>query len=258
MKFSLNCYKIWIHNRLNSNYDKMVLFCIFLFVIQLFISGKIVKSFFISLALFILCSSLLFSLCILGLFCGCYYRKNLFKDDRTITRVNNKSCSFAVVLISNSQSYELGSDSIIRMLKNLLTNMNMCSVYLLCKYFEERRYNYILFEKVIENDLDYFIQNDNCEEIYLFGHGSRGSFVTSNRIIEYSEYIKYRKNKRIVSQFHCNHYRCDGNNLSLTEILAFDKKNSYLTSGSTMFPDHLWYCAKLLLKAKLSLSEQNS
>lgn len=250
MKFSLNCCKIHIRNELNSLYYKVTLFCIFLFVIGSLISGNILKSFLTSLALLFLFISLLILLSIVGFLCGSFYRIHLFKDSKTTTRKNNTKDTFVAVLISNSQSRELGSNPMKRMLKNCVTNMNMCSVYILSKYFRERKCNYVLLEKVTEQDLDNIIEDRDCEEIYLIGHGSRGSFVTSNKIVEYSKYINCGGSKRIVSQLHCNHYRCEGNNLSLTEILALEKDNSYLTSGYSIFLEHLWYYSKLWLTIK--------
>jgi hypothetical protein len=242
-----------IENLLKNNFRKnlitLTLVLLFLSISYSLIIGRAHISLiipFVPLSLFILSNLILY---FVGFFCGYLFRKYLFHGYKKITRENDDNNKFAAILISNSVSDKSEFNWWQRTWKNFLTNINICSVYFLCRSLEVRKCNYCIVEKILKEDLDNVIKDEKYQEIYIFGHGSKGSLITSDEIICYSKYAKCGKTKQIVSQFHCNHSKYEKDNLSLTEILALDEKNSYLTNGYGTFPEHLCYCIKLLLYA---------
>lgn len=165
---------------------------------------------------------------------------------------------YAAVLISNAISASVEKCCVKRYWKNVQTNSAALCIYGLKRYFEKRKIDYLLIQEVTKKDLDEVVSNINCTELYLIGHGSRGVFKTSEKCVNYSEYNKpeYTSNKKkIVSQLHCNGLEYAENciednkkNTSLTQILAINQKDSFLTEGYITLFDIYRYCCHLSRK----------
>ena len=155
----------------------------------------------------------------------CKYEKNYRGDDD----------EYSAVLIGNNLSC----------IKNIFTNEGACGLYLLIKYFKNTNEHYIICQKVDKSDFDEFVLNENCQELYILGHGSKNSFKMKNGTnVDYLEYKgKTKHKKRVVAQLHCASSKIGDE--SLVDILEADKNNSYVGHGY-IFSLNIWcYCFKM-------------
>lgn len=143
---------------------------------------------------------------------------------------------YSAVLIGNNLSKD----------KNFFTNAGACGLYLLYRYFKNTNKKYEIREKVGKSDFDEFVLNDDCQELYILGHGSKNSFKMKNGTndIDYLEYKgKTKHKKRVVAQLHCASSKIGDE--SLVDILEADKNNSYVGHGY-IFSLNIWcYCFKM-------------
>ena len=133
--------------------------------------------------------------------------------------------------------------------------MSIGALRYLEKTFENTNKDYKIFQKINEPIFKTVISDIKCQELYLLGHGSKGTFsVSSDKTqndwkINYSEYKNHRK-KRIIAQLHCAGIHHGTNDESLVDLLAIEKDNSYVANGYIIFISVWQYCAKMLKKSK--------
>ena len=175
--------------------------------------------------------------------CG-YFSLPIYLDK--ITTLKNESIcgsydnKYSVVLIGNNLQWW----------KNISTHAFVHGSFFLKKYFKNTNKNYVILPKIDMADFDRYVLDDKCQELYLVGHGSKGSFrINEERdendgIIYYSKY-KDAPKKRIIAQLHCANLKSGENNESLVDLLATDKDNSYVGCGTIYFPNEWWYCFKM-------------
>ena len=148
---------------------------------------------------------------------------------------NNNKCDcgdneYSVVLIGNNLSW----------FKNNDTYVGACGLYFLIEYFKDTNKQYIVCQKINKSIFDRFVLDDKCQELYVLGHGSKGSFRMNKKtddddgLLYYSEY-KNETKKRVIGQIHCANTVIGENNESLVDLLAIDTDNSYVGSGSIYF-----------------------
>lgn len=65
------------------------------------------------------------------------------------------------------------------------------------------------------NTFEGIVRNQKAVNLWIFGHGSRGSISCGNQSIRYKK-LRNAPAKRYIYQFHCNH----GNEDSLAEYLS--------------------------------------
>ncbi|MGB7532349.1 MAG: hypothetical protein WA977_05135 [Halobacteriota archaeon] len=90
-----------------------------------------------------------------------------------------------------------------------------CGIDLLIDFFREKEIPYKLYHCYDLNTFEEIVRNQKAVNLWLFGHGSRGSISCGNQFIKY-EKLKDAPRKGYVYQFHCNH----GNDTSLAEYLS--------------------------------------
>ncbi len=123
------------------------------------------------------------------------------------------------------------------------------------KSFENTNKDYKIFQKINEPIFNTVVSDRKCQELYLLGHGSKGTFTVStnktknNYEINYLEY-KDKPKKRVIAQLHCAGTHHGINNESLVDLLAIEKDNSYIANGYIIFINVWQYCAKMLKKSK--------
>ena len=123
------------------------------------------------------------------------------------------------------------------------------------KSFENTNKDYKIFQKINEPIFNTVVSDRKCQELYLLGHGSKGTFTVStdkikkNCEINYLEY-KDKPKKRVIAQLHCAGTHHGINNKSLVDLLAIEKDNSYVANGYIIFINVWQYCAKMLKKSK--------
>lgn len=163
---------------------------------------------------------------------------------KTFDNNNIDTTEYSAVLIGNNLAWY----------KNIITNVSACGLYWLIKYFKNTNKNYIICQEVNKLDFDRFIsKEDKCQELYLIGHGSKGSFRINkktdenNGLIEYSNYKEAPK-KRVIAQLHCANTIDGENNESLVYLLSTNKYNSYVGCGAIYFPNIWCYCFKMWIK----------
>jgi hypothetical protein len=146
---------------------------------------------------------------------------------------------YSAVLIGNNLSKD----------KNFFTNAGACGLYLLYRYFKNTNKKYEIRQKVDKSDFDDVVLDDDCQELYILGHGSKNSFKIKNGTndINYSKYKgKIKHKKRVVAQLHCAGSKIGDE--SLVDILEADKNNSYVGRGY-IFSLNIWcYCFKMWRK----------
>ncbi len=152
---------------------------------------------------------------------------------------------YSAVLIANNVSWS----------KKLYVNMSICGLKYLEKSFENTKKDYKIFQKIDKPIFNTIVSDSRCQELYLLGHGSKGTFsVSSDKTqndweINYSEYKNQRK-KRIIAQLHCAGVHHGINHESLVDLLAIEKDNSYVGNGYITFIEVWQYCVKMLKKSK--------
>lgn len=157
----------------------------------------------------------------------------------------NCDSEYSAILIGNNVSWS----------KKLHVNMSICGLKYLEKSFENTHKDYKIFQKIDEPIFNTIVSDNKCQELYLLGHGSKGTFsVSSDKTqndweINYSEYKNHRK-KRIIAQLHCAGIHHGTNDESLVDLLAIEKDNSYVANGYIIFISVWQYCAKMLKKSK--------
>ena len=90
-----------------------------------------------------------------------------------------------------------------------------CGIDLLIDFFMEKEIPYKLYHCYDLNTFEEIVRNQKAVNLWLFGHGSRGSIFCGNKDIKY-EKLKDAPRKGYVYQFHCN----SGNDKSLAEYLS--------------------------------------
>lgn len=178
---------------------------------------------------------------LVGLFLSVCIFGQKFLDDKLMNKkmyiYGNCDEEYSAVLIGNNLSW----------VKNIFTIPSVCGLYFLEKYFKKTNKNYKIIQKIEKSDFNKIVADDKCKELYLIGHGSKGLFGignNTNEIIEIIDYSKYSESpkKRIIAQLHCAHIKNENNNESLMDLLAIDKKNSYVGNGR-IIPSNVWlYC----------------
>lgn len=152
---------------------------------------------------------------------------------------------YSAILIGNNVSWS----------KKIHVNMSICGLKYLEKSFKNTNKDYKIFQKIDESIFNTIVSDIKCQELYLLGHGSKGTFtVSTNKTqndweINYLEY-KNKPKKRIIAQLHCagTHHGMD--NESLVDLLAIETDNSYVANGCIIFINLWLYCAKILKKSK--------
>lgn len=246
MKVDSHCVNVEIKNVRNS--VSFLFITIFYLLLLLYaVTNKKYMNYVIVLYI------LLISIIILYIFVGYAYKKVRFGPDKCFTNRNNQDEIYAAVLISDSLSYTMVKNRISRYRKNRVVDMFVAPLYFLEKSFQKRNIYYEFIRGATERDMDELIQDNKCQELYLVGHGFRGGFATSDEKVLYSEYLHISQKKQVVSQLHCNPFMCDDSkNLSLTEIIGIDTKNSFLSKGYCTFVEITYYCIKQWCKSKSS------
>lgn len=152
---------------------------------------------------------------------------------------------YSAILIGNNVSWT----------KKLHVNMSICGLKYLEKTFENSNKDYKIFQKINKSIFNTIVSDIKCQELYLLGHGSKGTFtVSTNKAqndweINYLEY-KNEPKKRIIAQLHCAGIHHERNNKSLVHLLADEKDNSYVANGYIIFISVWLYCVKMLKKSK--------
>lgn len=152
---------------------------------------------------------------------------------------------YSAILIGNNTSW----------LKKLHIVMSIRGVKYLEKSFENTNKDYKIYQKISEPIFNTVISDHKCQELYILGHGSKGTFtISTNKTkndceISYIEY-KDKPKKRIIAQLHCASIHHGINNESLVDLLAIDKNNSYVANGYILFISVCQYCAKMLKISK--------
>lgn len=157
----------------------------------------------------------------------------------------NECDEYSAVLIANNLSQK----------ENNLTNAcGAVSLYFLIRYFENTNKKYIICQEIDKFDFDRFVLKEKkCQELYLIGHGSKGSFRINTKtnqndgIIDYSRY-KGENKKRIIAQLHCANTVIGEDNKSLVDILAEDEDNSYVGHGVVPCLNIWLYCFNMWRK----------
>lgn len=157
----------------------------------------------------------------------------------------NEGDEYSAVLIANNLSQK----------ENNLTNAcGAVSLYFLIRYFENTNKKYIICQEIDKFDFDRFVLKEKkCQELYLIGHGSKGSFRINTKtnqndgIIDYSRY-KGENKKRIIAQLHCANTVIGEDNKSLVDILAEDEDNSYVGHGVVPCLNIWLYCFNMWRK----------
>lgn len=244
MKVNYHCVTVEIKNVLNSpSFLFAIIFSISLLLCAF--TNKICICNIIKLYIFLL---IIIVLCV---FTGYTYKKVRFGLDKCFTNRNNQDEIYAAVLISDSLSYAMVKNRISRSRKNRVVDMFVAPLYLLEKSFQKRNVDYEFVRGATEEDMDKYILDDKCQELYLVGHGFRGGFATSDKKVFYSEYQRILHKKQVVSQLHCNPFMCDDSkNLSLTEMIGIDIENSFLSKGYCTFVEITYYCIRQWYKSK--------
>ena len=165
---------------------------------------------------------------------------------KNIRNYTSEGDEFSAVLIGNNLS---------RKENNLTNACGVVGLHFLIKYFKNANKNYIICQEVDKLIFDRFVlKEDKCQELYLLGHGSKGSFRISSRTnqnegeIDYSKY-KGENEKRIIAQLHCANTVIGGKNESLVDILATDEVNSYVGHGFIPCLNIWLYCFNMWIKS---------
>ena len=179
--------------------------------------------------------------------CG-YFLFPLYLDKVSMSKneIFRENCGnkYSAVLIGNN----------LRFWKNISTHSFVYGLFFLIKFFKNTNKKYVIFPKIDMPNFDRFVLDDKCQELYIVGHGSKGSFRINNRtdendgIIYYSKY-KDAPKKIVIAQLHCANLISDENNESLVDSLADDKDNSYVGCCTTYFPNIWWYCFNKWIKS---------
>ena len=95
-----------------------------------------------------------------------------------------------------------------------------CGIDMVIDFFRKNKIPYKLYHCYDLNTFEKIVRDQNQKSgkavnLWLFGHGSRGSIFCGNKDIKY-EKLKDAPRKRYVYQFHCN----SGNDKSLAEYLS--------------------------------------
>lgn len=167
-------------------------------------------------------------------------------DHKNLDKHGVEDNEYSAVLIGNNLKWG----------KNIDTFVGACGLCLLIIYFKNTNKNYIICQKVGKSHFDKFILDDKkCQELYILGHGSKGTFSIDKKTdendgkIDYSEY-KDAPKKRVIAQLHCANTVTKGNNESLMDLLAIDKERSYVGSGYIFFFNEWWYYLNRLINNK--------
>jgi len=164
-----------------------------------------------------------------------------------------KWCINKITNCKNEEKYQSDGDEYSAVLigtnlskaKDFFTNIGACGLYLLYKYFKNTNKKYKICQKVGKSDFDDFVFDDDCQELYILGHGSKNSFKMKNGTnVDYLEYKgKTKHKKRVVAQLHCAASKIGDE--SLVDILEADKNNSYVGLGYIFSLNIWWYCFKM-------------
>ena len=147
---------------------------------------------------------------------------------------------YSAVLIGNNLSW----------IKNISTYVGACGLYFLVEYFKNTNKHYKICQKVDKSNFDFVLDDEKCQELYILGHGSKGSFSINKKTdvndgkICYSTY-KSAPKKRVIGQIHCANSAFGNNIESLVDLLATDTDNSYVGSGTIYFFNEWWYYLNL-------------
>ena len=243
MPLNFNCVFVNIKNLLNSPFILVYGICF----LAILIHACIIKNgnYFVVTFLIFIIITFTFSLI------GYQYKMYLFKEQNCFSKIITPNGIYVAILISDSLSDVVINSKVSRFLKNKIVDASIGPLYFLQKSFERRGIDYKIIRGASEKNLDELILDTNCNELYIVGHGSRGSFAVSNKKVYYSKYQSNNHKKQIISQLHCNNYKCvDNENISLTKMLAKDVKNSYLSKGYCTYIEITYYCFKQWYKSK--------
>lgn len=197
---------------------------------------------FIVIATFLILILELFIIAIFGCFLfQIYLNKIAIPNYEYINRIYEGE--YSAVLIGNNLSW----------CKNFTTNVCACGLYCLIEYFKNANNDYVVCQKINISDFNKFVLDGKCQELYLVGHGSKGSFRINKKtdendgIVYYSKY-KEAPPKKVIAQLHCANTIDEENNESLMYLLAIDDKKSYVGCGAIYFPNIWRYCFKMWIK----------
>jgi hypothetical protein len=190
---------------------------------------------------------LLFVLIILPIIIGLIYTRR-FKDRYYEKCEYNDRQTYAAILISNSLSSTLEPKYTIRVYKNCITYTCLFALYFLELYLIKRKMSYKIIEKTTYGEIREHILNPLCQELFLVGHGSKGRFKATDKILEYHLFKDNNHKKRIVSQLHCGPKEKGKENISLTELLATDRERSFFKGRAISYIDIASYCMWLICK----------
>lgn len=178
-----------------------------------------------------------------------YHRGQRYLNDKFLQ--NNEyihgNCDgeYSAILIGNNVSWS----------KKISVNMCICGLKYLEEHFKNTHKDYKIFQKIDTSCFHTIVSDNKCQELYILGHGSKGTFAVSSDKsqddwqINYLKYKNQRK-KRIIAQLHCAATHHERNNVSLVDLLAIDVENSYVGNGYATFIEVWWYCIKMLKKSK--------
>lgn len=249
--------KLWT---LACNYPHPTLFLswAFLTIIAIAVLRNILKPplllFILSISLIIVVIGTMLELLLLASYIplsyiGKWYWKQFFMNRTEYYELTNHlSNKYAAILISNNQSSSMIKCCVRRYWKNNTVNAATIFIPLLIKHFQKHNLNYKIVQSITKEDFNNIINDSDCDELYLIGHGSRGRFKLSETIVNYSEYINIKTKKQIVSQLHCNGVESAEANISLTELLSINQEDSFLNKRTNNIVDLFWYCWKMSRK----------
>lgn len=227
----------------------VILLTLYIFMLFLTWIGFITSLNIFTLALMLLLSIVLVLSIVLGFMgYGCHrgqrYLNDKFLQNNEYIHGNCDS-EYSAILIGNNVSWS----------KKISVNMSICGLKYLEQNFENTHKDYKIFQKIDKSCFHTIVSDSKCQELYILGHGSKGTFAVSSDKsqddwqINYFEYKNQRK-KRIIAQLHCAAIHHERNNVSLVDLLAIDVENSYVGNGYATFIEVWRYCIKMLKKSK--------
>ena len=106
-------------------------------------------------------------------------------------------------------------DAIIIVHKKFAEKCLYGGIDLLIDFFRKKEMPYKIYPCYDLNTFEEIVRNQKAVNLWIFGHGSRGSISCGNQFLKY-EKLKNAPGKIYIYQFHCNH----GNDDSLAEYLS--------------------------------------